>query len=43
MRLEYAQPSIVMWEAVQKWDGKLPVYLFGGQAPMPVFDVQQKL
>ena len=41
MRLEYAQPSIVMWEAVQKWDGKLPVYLFGGQAPIPVFDVQQ--
>ena len=39
MRLEYAKPEVIMLDAVQKWDGKLPVYLFGGQTPMPVFDI----
>jgi hypothetical protein len=28
------------WEAVQKWDGKLPVNLYGS-APMPFIDVNR--
>jgi regulator of protease activity HflC (stomatin/prohibitin superfamily) len=40
MRLEYAKPEVIMLDAVQKWDGKLPTHIFG-QVPMPVFDVQE--
>ena len=41
MRLEYAKPEIIMLNAVEKWDGKLPVTVFGGgQIPIPVFDVK---
>ena len=40
MRLEYAKPEVILLDAVQKWDGKLPVYLLGSQTPMPVFDIQ---
>ena len=39
MRLEFAKPEIALINAIEKWDGKLPMYLFGGQSPMPVFDV----
>lgn len=28
-----ANPKLVEWEAVQKWDGKLPVYTMGGAVP----------
>lgn len=28
-----ANPKLVEWEAVQKWDGKLPVYSMGGAVP----------
>jgi len=31
-------PKLVSWEAVQKWDGKLPVNLYGS-APVPFIDV----
>ena len=41
MRLEFAKPEIIMLNAVEKWDGKLPVTVFGGQIPIPVFDVKQ--
>ncbi len=30
-------PKLVSWEAVQKWDGKLPVNMYG-QAPLPFID-----
>jgi len=33
-------PKLVSWEAVQKWDGKLPVNLYGS-APMPFIDVNR--
>ncbi len=26
--------SLVQWEAVQKWDGKMPVYMLGGSMPL---------
>jgi regulator of protease activity HflC (stomatin/prohibitin superfamily) len=28
-----ANPKLVEWEAVQKWDGKLPVQMFGSAVP----------
>jgi regulator of protease activity HflC (stomatin/prohibitin superfamily) len=31
-------PKLVSWEAVQKWDGKLPVNMYGGAA-IPFIDV----
>jgi regulator of protease activity HflC (stomatin/prohibitin superfamily) len=31
-------PKLVSWEAVQKWDGKLPVNMYG-QAAIPFIDV----
>ena len=40
MRLGYAKPEVILLDAVQKWDGKLPVYLLGSQTPMPVFDIR---
>jgi regulator of protease activity HflC (stomatin/prohibitin superfamily) len=42
LKLDYATPEMIMLNAVEKWDGKLPVYLFGGQSPMPVFDIKSK-
>jgi regulator of protease activity HflC (stomatin/prohibitin superfamily) len=34
-------PKLVSWEAVQKWDGKLPVNLYGSAA-IPFIDVNQQ-
>ena len=34
-------PKLVSWEAVQKWDGKLPVNMYGGAA-IPFVDVSSK-
>jgi prohibitin 2 len=33
-------PKLVSWEAVQKWDGKLPVNMYGGAA-IPFIDVSK--
>jgi len=33
-------PKLVSWEAVEKWDGKLPVNMYGGAA-IPFIDVKQ--
>jgi prohibitin 2 len=33
-------PKLVSWEAVQKWDGKLPVNMYG-QAAIPFIDVSK--
>lgn len=33
-------PRLVSWEAVEKWDGKLPVNMYGGAA-IPFIDVKQ--
>lgn len=34
-----SNPKLVEWEAVQKWDGKLPVQMLGG-APVPFISVK---
>jgi hypothetical protein len=31
-------PKLVSWDALQRWDGKLPVNLYG-QAAIPFIDV----
>ena len=33
-------PKLVSWEAVQKWDGKLPVNMYGSAA-VPFIDVNR--
>jgi regulator of protease activity HflC (stomatin/prohibitin superfamily) len=40
IRLEYAKPEIIMLNAVEKWDGKLPVTLLGTDTVTPMFNIQ---
>ena len=35
-----SNPKLVEWEAVQKWDGKLPVNMYGS-APIPFLNLKQ--
>ena len=40
LRLQYAKPEIIMLNAVEKWDGKLP-QLLGAQTPIPFVNVER--
>jgi regulator of protease activity HflC (stomatin/prohibitin superfamily) len=41
IRLEYAKPEIILLNAVEKWDGKLPVTLLGTDMATPLINVTQ--
>lgn len=34
--------KLVEWEAVQRWDGKLPQYMLGGDGAVPFIDIGRK-
>jgi len=44
MRLEFAKPELVLWEAFQKWDGKaMPntIVLGGSTDVVPMFNIKE--